>query len=482
MSKRLIALILSIVIVISCVLPAFASEKKTIKDGNPVILVRGMDFMGLTYNMGKEDEANCFGGVEAGELIAALMKALAIRVFTGSTDRFVSSFVEYLDRIMGKMACNPDGTSKYDISVTEYPLSLANYPELWNCSDECEMGFLKGAVERYGAENVYYLNYDWRLDPFVNAAKINDLVNTALKDSGKEKVDIVCCSMGGMVTVSYMYKYGWDKLDKVIFQSSTICGTHVTTDLLQGKVDITTQNVYIYAKQMLASNNKALGNLFDILYKTGVIGGLVNFVNGLIPKLKEPVYDMFLRDTFGTMPAMWALVLPDDYEAAKEYIFSGREEKYSELIALTDEYNKMQSQRDEMLKKAEADGVYIALSAGYNGAVIPVYTGGGGSGDHILESDLMLGHGKVADLGKDFGSSYTGERVSPDKMVDLSDCLFPDTTWAARDMMHVPLNYGSDALELVFTILEYDGRFTVDTDPRFPQFMKGDGGCGLSLW
>lgn len=486
MKKRILSVILVLSLVLgSCFCINVSAEDKAAVsyDGTPVIMIRGMDFEGLYVDVGTENEQNCFKGIDAGQLIGTIFKALFKGIFTHSTEKGVKVLADYFNDVMGAMSCNPDGSSMYNVGVREYPLSLANYPEFTkSLGDNCEMGFLKAAVNRYGAENVYYLNYDWRIDPYINAARLDKLVDQAISDSGKDKVNLICCSMGGIEAISYMYKYGYSKLNKVLFVSSTFCGTHVTTDLLCGKVNVDGNNLYIYAKQMLGANNKFLSGLIDVLYKTKAIDGLAGAVNKLVPKLIDPVYKMFLRDTYGTMPTIWALVLPEGYDEAIKYMFAGEEEKYAGIIELSKQYQEMQSKRDEMLMQAQEDGVYFAVVAGYERAVIPIYTGGGGTGDATLEADRMLGGAKIAPLGTTLGDGYTGERVSPDKVVDLSGVLFPETTWALKNGVHVPLNNGSDCGEFIFTIFEYDGRFTVTTDPRYPQFMKSSPSMNLELF
>ncbi len=483
MKKRILSVILALIISVSgcmCVFASAEEEAAPAYDGTPVIMIRGMDFEGLYVDEGTENERNCFKGIDAGQLIGTVFKALFTGIFTASTDKGVKVLADYFNNVMGAMACNPDGSSMHNVGVREYPLSMANYPDfVKELGSNGEVGFIKTAVSRYGAENVYYLNYDWRIDPYINADRLDKLVNQAISDSGKDKVNLICCSMGGIEAVSYIDRYGYSKLDKVLFVSSTFCGTHVTTDLLQGKVNVEGKYLYIYAKQMLAKDNKSLSVLFDILYKTKVIDLLAKAINRLVPKLIDPVYKMFLRDTYGTMPTIWALVLPDEYDNAVKYMFGGDEEKYAGIIELSKQYQELQARRDAMLLKAQDDGVYFAVVSGYDRAVIPIYTGGGGTGDATLDADCMLGGAKVAPLGSTLGDDYTGERVSPDKVVDLSDALFPETTWALKEGVHVPLNSGSDCSEFIFTILEYDGRFTVDTDARYPQFMKSSTAMNL---
>ncbi len=479
MKKKILAAILAFALAFTCCAPAFAEGETAAPaadyDGVPFVLVRGMEFGGLIYKQGTDEERNCLGEIKAGELIKALSKGIASGVFHRDFDRFTDVIIDYVEGIMGLMACDEKGNSKYDVTVPNYPLSIANYPELENPGDENELGILKAASERYGAENVYYYRYDWRLDPFAHADAINNLINQALEDSGKSKVNLVCCSMGGIETLSYIYKYGAEKLNRVMFMSSTFYGTHVTTDVLRGMIEIDPFNLYTFAYQNVGGGNRAVKFLFDVLYKTKVFDGVCRLANDtLIPKLKDKVYADFLKPVFGTMPSVWALVLEDGYDEAIEYMFGGEEEKYADFIALTEEYQVLASKKEEVLKEAEAGGVSICVVSSYNSACIPVYPGGGCNGDAVLEADRMLGGAVVAKLGSTLGDDYAAAdpaRLSPDKVVDLSPVIFPKTTWAISGSPHVACSYGSDYNEFLFWAVDFDGDISVNSSEKYPQFM-----------
>ncbi len=482
---KVLSLTLALITVFNAAVTVFAAGEEqdtSAYDGYPLILIRGMDFNGIYYNLGSEDEQRCFKGVEA----LPLIKALGSSVFKGITHFSMNAFIDelcvYLNDIMGLMACNKDGSSKYNVSVNEYPLSLANYPEYKEWGDFNEMGILQSACQKYGAENVFYFNYDWRIDPFINADKINSMVEQAKKETGKDKVNLVCCSMGGIEAVSYMYKYGSDNLNRVVFLSSTVTGTHVTSDILRGLVEITPNNLYKFVSQSLAPDNKAVQFIFRTLFKLGAFNGISRLANGFVKKAKDEVYDKFLTDTFGTMPTVWALVLPEYYDEAINYMFGGKEEEYADFIALTETYQKMAAERDDMLRNAQASGVSICFLAGYDRCCIPVYTGGECNGDGTLEADRMLGKAVVSPLNSTLGEDYVPanpERLSPDRKVDLSGVLFPESTWAVRNLNHVGCSSGTDSSEFLFWLLGYDGIVTVKSNPDYPQFMVSADGYKL---
>ena len=138
-----------------------------------------------------------------------------------------------------------NGDSLYNVNNRKYPESADFYEELRN-GTAYEFGIVRSCIENFGNGHTYYFTYDWRADPFVVADEINSVVEKALSTTGHDKVNIVCCSMGGQMTLAYLTEYGYDKVERCLFMSSTFCGAQVASDLLNGRVKITADTLYNY--------------------------------------------------------------------------------------------------------------------------------------------------------------------------------------------------------------------------------------------
>lgn len=451
----------------------------------PFLLVRGMLFAGLTYKAGTDEARNAFSGINAFQLLKALGKAVSGGLWKRDINVFTDTLVDYARDLMGLMACDKNGQPKYDTTVETYEQSLAHYPaflEELKHTNGRELGILKRAVEEYGAENVYYYNYDWRLDPFYHAERIAALIDTALRDSGKSQVNLACASMGGILTLAYLTKYGADKLHRVLFLSSAFCGTYVAGDVLRGEVRFTGESLYNFLQAMVGSGNRALSILLKVLHTMRVFKIIDPLAAFLVPRIKDRVYDTFLRDTFATMPVLWALVQPDAHDACVAYMFGGREEEYQTIIDLSNRYQKMIAGRNRMLRKMAKQGLEICVVASYDLPVVPAYAHSDCQGDTVLESRWMLGGATVAKFGETLPSSYrakTPSRLSADRMVDLSNVLFPESTWAIKGAPHVASDYGTDYSEFVFWLLRKTTLPTVDDSPQYPQFMRSSNALEL---
>ena len=484
--KKLLCVILCFTLLIPCAAPlsAGAAEKaqtaqaQTEGGKRPFLLIRGMLFAGLTYKAGTPQERNAFAGIKVTDLLGALGKAVAGGLWKRDLNVFTDTLVDYARDLMGLMACDKNGQPLYDTTVESYDQSLAHYPEfLAGLNGNCarEIGILQRAVEEYGAENVYYYNYDWRLDPFYHAEKIAALIDTALKDSGAAQIDLACASMGGILTIAYLTKYGADKLHRVLFLSSTFCGTYVTGDVLRGEVRFTGETVYNFLQASVGSGNRALSFLLRVLHAMRVFRVVDRLASFLVPRIKDRVYDTFMRDTFATMPIIWALVQPGVYDECINYMFGGREEEYANLIALTQEYQKMIAGRNKMLRKMVKNGLELCVVASYDLPVVPAYAHSNVQGDTVLESKWMLGGATVANYGETLPADYKPEnpsRLSADRMVDLSKVLFPEYTWAIKGAPHVSSDYGTDYSEFVFWLLRTKAQPNVSDSPQYPQFMR----------
>ena len=477
--KKGLCVLLSVVLLLSLLpIGAYAADDGTC----PLVIVRGMSFVnGLKRDPGtpEQTDVNVSANLSANGVakgIARIMKGLV----TGGPDGAVNALVSFAATLFDGYACNKNGDS-LDPSVgsVSYPEALSNYPAFWESAYDQEEGLVRSAVERYGAENVYYFVYDWRLDTYENAGYLNDLVETALRDHGCEKVDMVCCSMGGIVTLTYLNYYGADKVDSLVSASSTMYGTDVTSDLLTGKILFEEGAATRYLQLLLPDHAGAIG----VLSKLKVIAALCAFLNGFAAKYRTRIYNGVLTPVFASMPAFWELVKHEDYEAAKAFIF-GDDQSWAGLIAKTDKVQyEVVARRDEILCSAMEGGMKFSILSGYNTPNVPAYESAALQGDGTLETRMMAFGATVSEVGgKLSGDALTGDRalISVDGCINASTCDYPDITWFIKNGGHVGCRYGSGYTEFVFKLLEAQTQPTADTWAQYPRFLQADGALDLA--
>lgn len=485
--KRRLSFLLAVVILISSVsvlsvsvsasAPAVAPTEG---DAYPFVLIRGVDFMGLYHNYGTPEQEPAVN-IDAAAIAAGVFRAAATRLITGNGEKAVDELLTVADSILGKLAFNPDGTSKYDIDLPRYPLSAQAYGERFTTQGGTmnEEGMVKTAVERYGAGAVYYFTYDWRQNQLEVADDINAMINRALAENNVSKVNIVACSMGGVETLAYMTKYGYDKINQCVFLSSTFYGTYIVSDAFAGRLTTSGERLYLFASGY-ARDNRLLGFAVKALNTVGIFDAVAGFLNGFVGKYQEKVFDDFLRDSFGTLPAFWALVQPEDYPAAMDYMFGGREDEYATIITAANNLQAMMRGRNALLTSAEAAGVKFTVIAAYNTPAPPIFERAYTDSDGGLETALVSGGATVADYGTTLPADYVAANpalLSPDRIIDSSTCSFPMTTWFLKNGPHVGCSYATGSSDFLFWIIDSNGAATVFSNSQYPPFML----CGPDL-
>lgn len=476
--KKIISILLALSMVISLALPAFAGGDEVpvaSAEKVPVVLVRGMNFGGLYLDYGTENERPAINA-DAGMIVKYVFKAIGKGLVTFSFDNFIDVVIECVYEVLGGLAVDELGESVHNIGLPKYPLSADNYPE-FNDAVDSELGMVRRCVEEFGAGYTYYVNYDWRLDPFVIADEIDAAVKTAIATTGKDKVNIVCCSMGGLMTMAYLTEYGYDNVNRVLFMSSAFCGGQVASDLFSGRLDIDPDILFDFVLDAVG-DNKALAFLLTSLYKLGVFDSLTKISDFITDNYEDEAFEGVINPVFSHMLSFWGLVQPEDYKTALKYVFGDNLDAHSEFIKKTDKVQNMLAGRNNLLKEMLNNGVEIAVVAHYDSPLIPVYENANFNGDGILETYEMSGYATVANYGKTLGDDYTAANpkyLSPDRVVDLSTAILPEYTYIIKGAPHVAGNYGTDYSDFLVWLLSYDGEFYAGASEKYPQFMvSGD--------
>ncbi len=482
--KKIVSILLVFALVFSISVPVFAAEKDTSEECHnlPVIVVRGMDFGGLYVDYGTENQKPAVNA-DVGNIIKGVLKILASGILNFSFDAAIDGVKELATDIFVNFSMDKNGDSLYNVGVPQYPESADNYKNLCDGTD-FEYGIVRTCIEAFGEGHTYYINYDWRLDPFVVADDINAAVEAAIENTGHDKVNIVCCSMGGIMTLAYLNEYGYEKVNRCLFMSSTFCGAQVASDLLCGKVDIEAENLYKFIKNAVG-DNKLLAFLIDTLNFIKVFDGLTVITDFILENYKDEIFADVINPVFGRMLTLWGLAQPEDYEAAINYMFGGRTAENAAFLKRADALQNMMSGRNELLNEMLKNGVEIAVVAHYDTPLIPVYENCNFNGDGTLETYQMSGYATVAPYGKTLGNDYTPKNpdyLSPDSVVDLSTAILPEYTYMIKGAPHVSGSYGTDYADFLVWLLSYDGEFYAGSSEKYPQFMVSDSSQSLKAF
>lgn len=483
--KKIISLVLVLVLTFTMAVPAFAAQDKKASDstydGYPIIIVRGINFGGLIYKSSGSLAMN-FKAEDVFKLLGNMFKGAFV---DKNKDFFVDSAIDFVWDLMGNIASDKDGSSlNKDVTANYYNKSMANYTLDGNFSYSREDGMVRTACELVGAENTYYYNYDWRLSPKELAYELDELVETAKKDSGKNKVKMVCSSMGGMVATAYFYYCGGESVDSCTYLCAAQNGTYVAGEALSGNVEIVPEAADYLFKSMTRGSGEAVEFIMNLLGKSGIYNLLAFLLNKFVDKNLDKVYDEALRDILATSVGLWGLCPDECFDSALEYIFGGREKEYPVLMEKLAECEKFVKSTEKTLDKAAKQGVKLSFITDYDMGLVPVYSRSVLQGDTILEAELTSNYATVAKQGETLSDEYISKAdskyISPDKVIDASTALYKDSTWFVKNAPHVACDYGTEYSDFVFSIILSENQPTVNSFSQYPQFMVSD--SELNIW
>lgn len=480
--KRILSVILAAVMLFGCASAAFAVYGCNCGT-SPLIVVSGMAAWPLVQDEGTENEKQVFAPDTESilKLVGEIAGPLALFAVNKDYNKLGDSLIPAVKELLEPLACNADGSSKYNITTNIYPESMENYPEFANNTEFTanEPAVVREAVEKIGADHVYYFNYDWRLDPMDHAKELRKYVEKAKAETGHDKVNLAGASMGGTIIASYLAMYGSDDIDNFTMLSSAFTGTSIVGNLYNGRLEINKDGLVRILKEVVGV--EAVNILFDALDKAGVFDILVNFADSLFANLQERIYDEVFQDTFITMPGIWDLIALEDYEDAKAYLLDPRTD--ANLIARVDNYHyNVQAKLPELLKEAMENGVKVNVVSHYNMQGVPITPSYNEQNDNVIDTKYTSGYAVCAYLDETLPADYkqqntvcqdaTHNHISADRIIDASTCLLPEQTWFLKNQKHVGYMYHTELMDFILMLCLGDTQYTVDNMQQYSQFME----------
>lgn len=459
--KKIISVMLALIMAAMIVVPSMAAEEKCSCGFNPVIYVAALGSATVYEDPGTENEKALFRPdtmplvTEAVNVILPVIPALV----AGDYDTFGDALIGFVNSAFGALALDGNGESRENVyAPEEYPVS----------SD-------------HGIEHSYYFGYDFRLDPYTHADRLHKDIQTLKELTGHDKVQLKASSMGGVVAMAYLERYGTSDIETVIFQNCPIKGTAVAGELFCRKFEINKDALLNYALDAIPSLEQDFlqGFLYALataLDDMGVWSLLLQLVDPIVENLIDRVYDEALIPIFGTLPGIWSFVPHEYYEEAKTIMVD--ESTQAGLIAKLDSYHyNVQCKAEEILNAANED-IKIYIVAGYDIQRTPLVSAYMNTSDGTVDTKYASVGAVTADIRSTLGEDYVQavndghDHISPDLAIDASTCALPEQTWFIKDMLHCTTHDGHGKFYEI--MLTCDEQFYVDTYEEYPQFMQNN--------
>ncbi len=338
--------------------------------------------------------------------------------------------------------------------------------------------------------DTYKFQYDYRLDPYENAKILDEYVKCVMEVTGAEKVNILGRCEGSNIAVAYLEGYGDPSyINHILFVWPSVYGLCGITAFFTGEisVDMDALEVFLNSEKSESSLIGITTSMVQVMNAMNALTPVANLFNKIYAKIEKQLMPELILNTYGNMPSFWAMLSPDKFEQAREYVFAGREDEYAGLLAKIDNYyNKAGSRVDEILKSYTDAGTMFSCVAKYGYMITPVcteYMDAQTDGLATLE-DLSLG-ATVADFGDTLSQEYisdaiakgNGKYISPDKIVDASTCLYPDSTWFVKNCEHAYMP--SSLNTFCASLMASESQPLVSQSSRYPQFMVYDSRGGV---
>ncbi|MBQ7956984.1 MAG: hypothetical protein IJ279_03010 [Clostridia bacterium] len=466
--KKLARISVSVVLVLAMVFslaaPSLATGGKCNCGEDPIIYVAALGSATLYKDADTENEKVVFRPETADyvKMVGSLIVPIVKLVIDGNYDAFGDSLADSVMGVFGSLANAENGDSTPDITTKE---ELPTDPT-------------------HSLEHSYYFGYDFRADPLVVADDLNTYVEHVKALTGHDKVRFRASSMGGVMAMSYFYKYGSEDVKSVIFQNCPIKGTAVAGALFCGEVEINPVALYRYASTAITTmvpgaGGDVLSVLVEALNFLGVFGALTDFAGGLVDKLVDKVFADALIPVFKANCGIWSFVPDEYYEKAKTFMLGSNPN--AELVKRIDEYHyNVQQKADVILNGLIADGVPVMIVSATNVQRTPLVTAWRNDSDGTVDTKYSSVGATVADHAETFAADYKQvnalcghNHVSPDNRIDASTCALPEQTWFVKDMMHCTTHDGHGALYKWFWEND-DAILTIHSNPVYPQFLQND--------
>ncbi len=473
--KKIISLVLSVVLLVTgviCVAPvSLATEDGTTI---PVVHVVGTGTPILRINEAGEEETVYPMQIPEGyidEKLEIFLPVFADAFFTQEWGEFCDVLYEILIPIFSQMALDKSG------NITD-----GSFVD-WSWSKE-ELATHNDGT--YSATE-FMFHYDWRLDPLVTADTLHQYIEDVMEATGSDKVALYGRCLGSNMVAAYMEKYDGEHVCEVIHYASALYGATQCSKMFTGELFLHADGIERFIYDI--GGDLGLGDtltdliqsLVTLMNKTYGLDIACWAVNNVVQDIYLDIFPRIVGESYATFPSYWSMVSVEDYDRAMETMFYGKDvSEYEGLIEKIEYFHdNVRLDFEEDVKSFEERGIEFSNIVKYGKQSVPVTENSNELSDQLVTVRESSFGAKALEVGKTFDDEYidnavinsTARYISPDKQIDASTCLSPDTTWFVKNIEHK--HFPKCINGLVSDIVNNDN-FTVNDNPEYPQFMVYD--------
>ncbi len=485
--KKVIALCLCLAMIASVtVFSASATKKYTDCNGEcehyPAIIVPGLGQSNtwVVDDNGDyilDDEGNKISSfpayIQLDKLIGRILVPALLSLVTQKDIGLSEAAADAIRICFGINTCDENAKTSPNVVTERYPYPASEYQDF-----EAEEVFGHVPFNLYETkqpfDHMYYFAYNSFGNHIDIVNELYDYIQMVKEQTGHDKVTLIPLSQGASVTSALLdYKPEvYDDIHKVIFVVPAIDGSTIIGDVFNGRVSFLNKE-YLYNGFLgeLGLLDKGTAALIEMLLRI--------LPDEIITSVLDAAVTTLVEEVMTTSTGMWALCPSGDYPTAAEKHLSSPEK--ASIKAQTDKYYQAQLHAHDNIQKLVDNGVQVFCFVEYNIPMINVgETWNSQNADFIIQTDSTSMGAHFANVGETLPEDYvqqnthcsdpTHNHISPDRVVDASAGLLPDTTFYFEGQRHDLTARNDVILKLALNLIECDDTKNVYSDPRFPQF------------
>ena len=488
--KKVLAVVLAMVLVVSCLSVLGYSAKK---EYVPTIIIPGL-FQSETYHYENGEIATDANGVplarpfyvsigmeEIGDIVTKALLPIT-RMFISQHDKDglaakeVSKILAGI--LMGKQRSDANGNMIDDTRAVLYQGSMADVTDA-----ELEHVLSQFPIQEYfdiaGKENMYVFNYVSTGNMIQTAKTLYDYIQFVKKDTGAEKVNLVPVSQGGSITNGLMKYYDEQgislsrDINRIVFTVPALDGAALLGDCYRYGFNKNSKALYTTAMPSVIGYENYLGYVINILMRLMP----KTDVDNLLDCIAEAMVVEYLR--YSTL--MWGLVPSGDYPVCREKYLMG--DDMAEIRRQTDWYYDAQLNSENYILEAIADGVKVFDIVDTNVELYQLAVSHASQNcDGIIHVDSTSMGAYSVNVGTKLPADYVPSRnncsdpahhdhTDPEGIMDVCSGLLPETTFYFSGQNHAATGSNDVIMTLIIQLATDESFTSIHSYPdKFPQF------------
>lgn len=478
--KRMIAIVLCFVLILSCSAVAFAAQ--TDSEKNPVVFIPGF---GQSETKVYDENGEYLGDVASFDLpgledyysiVKKILSPLVLSSITRSDKELSNAVSDVMKDIFKPFALNDDGSYVYErvVRKLDAPYSKLSKEDQAYIDSKMSLNNLDKAYD----DVRYFYTYDSFGSIDTAARGLHEYIhNVVLAQTGADKFDIVPISQGGTVFAHYLdlYPEDWKYIRKVINMIPAFDGSEIVGDIMSDRVTI--YDIDTLHEELLPSllGENATTYIISVVLRLALSTKTTE-------KILHSALDCAKDILVSKSSAMWALCPSKDYEAVKSTYFANG--KHSQVYSETERYAQSRRNLPSNLTALMESGVVVHTIAFYDGKYLvgDLFGSVENNCDGLLAVSSSTIGATAAKLGQTLPADYvsphtyctdeTHNHISPDRIVDASTGYLPENTWYFKGAEHAKANGREDVKDFATQLITNDSITDIYSYPGFSQFIN----------